>query len=163
MNTPEIDGFEAELRRLAPARPPQVLAQRLLALAPHAPTAPLVVAPPRACFRPGWSWLRLGVPTAAAAALVLWLGTRWFAAPPQPQPPVTTAPARPVLEADGIEFDHHLVAAYDAVAEMPGGEPVRFRCREWMDGVVLRDSIRGLVLEERRPRFEAVPVRFETD
>jgi hypothetical protein len=163
MNTPEIDEFEAELRRLAPGRPPHALAERLGASAPVAREPAHVRPAPRNRLSPAWSWLRLGAPIAAAAALAIWMGTRWFAAPPPFQPTAATEPARPVLEADGIEFDHQLVAAYDAVAELPGGEPVRFRCREWMDGVVLRDSGRGLVLEERRPRFEAVPIRFETD
>jgi hypothetical protein len=55
-----------------------------------------------------------------------------------------------------------LVAAFDAVARLPDGQPVRFRCREWSDGVVLRDSARGIVIEQRMPRLEVVPVSFET-
>jgi hypothetical protein len=73
-----------------------------------------------------------------------------------------SAEPRPALKADDVEFDQQLVAAFDAVARLPGGQPVRFRCREWADAVVLRDSARGIVIEQRTPRLEVVPVSFET-
>jgi hypothetical protein len=163
MNKTEIDEFEAELGRLSPARPPEALMARLAAIGPDRPTPPRVRTFQQPRFTPRWRWLGLWAPVTAAAVLVVWMGARWSGSRRPSQPAPAIPPARPVLEADGIEFGQQLVAAYDAVAELPGGEPVRFRCREWMDEVVLRDSTRGLVLEERRPRFEAVPVRFETD
>ena len=55
-----------------------------------------------------------------------------------------------------------MVALFDAVAQLPNGQPVRFRCREWADEVVLRDPARGIVIERRTPRLEVVPIRFET-
>lgn len=111
-----------------------------------------------------WQQARLWLPaTAAAAAAITLLAWRWSAPPARPQPSVAVAPPLPTLRADGIEFGQQLLAAYDAVAQMPGGEPVRFRCREWMDEVVLRDSARGIVIEQRVPRLEVVPVCFETD
>ena len=55
-----------------------------------------------------------------------------------------------------------MVASFDAVARLPGGEPVRFRCREWADDVVVRDPARGIVIERRTPRLEVVPVSIET-
>lgn len=66
------------------------------------------------------------------------------------------------LKADSVQIDRQLVASFDAVARLPGGEPIRFRCREWVDEVVLQDKARGLVVEQRAPRLEVIPVRFET-
>jgi hypothetical protein len=68
----------------------------------------------------------------------------------------------PPLKADSVQIDEQLVGAFDAVGRLPSGEPVRFHCREWMDNVVLRDKTRGVVIEQRTPRVEVVPVRFET-
>jgi hypothetical protein len=68
----------------------------------------------------------------------------------------------PPLKADSVQIDEQLVGAFDAVGRLPNGEPVRFHCREWMDNVVLRDKTRGVVIEQRTPRVEVVPVRFET-
>jgi hypothetical protein len=48
------------------------------------------------------------------------------------------------------------------VAQLPNGEPVRFRCREWRDDVVVRDPGRGLVIERSTPRLEVVPISVET-
>jgi hypothetical protein len=66
------------------------------------------------------------------------------------------------VKADDVRIDQQLVSTFDAVALLPTGEPVRFRCREWMDEVVLRDSRRGVEVARRVPRVEVVPVRFET-
>jgi hypothetical protein len=67
-----------------------------------------------------------------------------------------------VLKADAVEIDKPLVAAFDTVARLPGGEPVRFRCREWNDHLVMRDSARGVVFEQDVSRIEVVPVSIET-
>ena len=66
------------------------------------------------------------------------------------------------LRADNVEIDRQLVTSFDTVTQLPNGEPVRLQCREWLDAVVLRDSARGVVIERQVPRFEVVPVRFET-
>jgi len=70
--------------------------------------------------------------------------------------------ARAAHKPDNLEIDRLLLGAFDAVAPLPNGEPVRFRCREWMDQVVVRDPSRGVVIEQRKPHLEIVPVGFET-
>jgi hypothetical protein len=114
--------------------------------------------------QPLWQLLfRWLAPTAAAAALVAALLFWW------PLAPGHRAPAKPPIASlntapkpDAIEIDLQLVALFDAVAELPSGQPVRFRCHEWADEVVFRDPARGLVIERRTPRLEVVPVSFET-
>jgi hypothetical protein len=66
------------------------------------------------------------------------------------------------VKANDVRIDQQLVSTFDTVAQLPSGEPVRFRCRVWMDVVVLRDSRRGVEVARRVPRVEVVPVRFET-
>jgi hypothetical protein len=96
---------------------------------------------------------------AVAAALLVW----WPFRPENRQPSRPLVPAaEPALKADDVEIDQQLVAAFDAVARLPDGQPIRFRCREWADAVVLTDTARGLVIEQRTPRLEVVPVSFET-
>jgi hypothetical protein len=157
---PEL--FEAELRKLAPARPPAELMTRLVAARP-AP-APVLPQPstldPRIPGLPLLRWLALAAAgVAVAAAFLIW----WPSGPENRQQgsPLVTA-AEPALKADDVEIDEQLVAAFDAVARLPDGQPIRFRCREWADEVVLRDSARGIVIEQRSPRLEVVPVSFET-
>jgi len=66
------------------------------------------------------------------------------------------------VRADDVEIDRQLVDAFDAVATMPDGEPVRVRFQQWMDEVVLRDNKHGVAIQQRTPRFEVIPVGFET-
>ena len=61
-----------------------------------------------------------------------------------------------------VQLNRKLVSSFDAVAELPNGEPVRFRVREWSDETVFHDTARGLVVESSTPRMEVVPVAFET-
>ena len=68
----------------------------------------------------------------------------------------------PLLKADDVKIDQRLVSSFDAVARLPGGEPVRFRLENWMDQVVLSDKSRGLVVEDRKPRLEVVAMGYET-
>ncbi|HEY9175623.1 MAG TPA: hypothetical protein VI136_25370, partial [Verrucomicrobiae bacterium] len=75
--------------------------------------------------------------------------------------PIAAAESPP-MKADQVEIDRKLLASFDAVASLPDGEPVRFRCREWVDAVTLRDSDRGVEITHRTPRLEVVPVSFET-
>lgn len=70
--------------------------------------------------------------------------------------------AGPALKADEVKIDSTLVSSFDAVASSPDGEPVRFRCEEWLDEVRLSDRTRGLVYSQRVPRVTVVPVGFET-
>ena len=158
---PEL--LEAELRRLKPAQPPEEFLARLVAARPGLPA-------PRetrwsAFSRCGdwWRLLRWLAPgVAAVAAFVALWAVRVADPTPGRQGPTVAARAKGMLKADDVLIDRHLVATYDAVAQLPGGEPVRFRCREWADGVVWRDTARGVEIEQRTPRLEIVPVRFET-
>jgi hypothetical protein len=177
MNDNELERFEAQLRSVGPAQPPADFLKRLESDVPvlvaerRAQTAP-ATAPARAevpmapetvrVSEPGvWpSWLPLVLRWLAPAAAVLVVGAIvWRANLPAGRPPQTaSAPVR----ADEVQIDQQLVSTFDTVATLPSGEPVRFRCREWMDEVVLRDSRRGVEVARRVPRVEVVPVRFET-
>lgn len=154
---PEL--FEKELAKLKPAKPPEGFMRRMAEEA--------TIAPSQSSSRPAspiswWTWLRWAVPaTAALAILIAWLGRQPGQAVPDR---AASAPrlAQPPIKADNIEIDQRLVATFDAIGQLPDGEPVHLRCREWVDGVTLRDSARGVVIERQAPRFEIVPVRFET-
>jgi hypothetical protein len=162
MNERDDQVFEAELQRLVPAQPPARLMARLTAALPQ--PSPLHPQPSTLNPEPPWRLLfRWLAPAAAAATLVAAL-LFWLAKVPLGAPhdkPVTVA-RQAAPKADAVEIDRQLVALFDAVAQLPNGQPVRFRCREWTDEVVFRDPARGLVIESRTPRLEVVPVRFET-
>lgn len=177
MNDKELEFLEAQLRSVRPAQPPVDFLQRLKSAAPvpvanrQAQTAAAVPPGPRqrtaahekfsaseATIRPGWLPLLLRWLVPAAAVLVV-AAIIWRTNLPSPRPPQT---ASTPMKADDVRIDRELVSAFDAVALLPSGEPVRFRCREWMDEVVLRDSRRGVEVKRRVPRVEVVPVRFET-
>lgn len=159
----ELDSIEAELRKLKPATPPEELIARLAAAKTVSGASDHHARIERATHRNfNWLWLRWLAPvTAAAAAVALLI---WTALVTQPKPQVQTAlaSAKPALKANEVEIDQQLVADFDTVARLPSGEPVRFRCREWNDGVVLRDVSQGIVIEQSTPRLEMVPVSFET-
>ena len=168
MNEEGSERFETELRRLKPAQPPAAVLARLAAAKPAPTQAPARPDRPESGVTP-WRLFRWLVPATAVgltvAVLILWRS----AAPTSG--PATAADGnrvRPMAAraADGapdaFEFDRRLVASYDALAEMPGGEPVRLRCSQWEDRVVFRDPARGIAVETRTPRLEVVPVRLET-
>jgi hypothetical protein len=67
-----------------------------------------------------------------------------------------------VAQADDVQIAQDLVSSFDTLAKLPGGEPVRFRCRQWVDKITLSDNTHGLVYEQRTPRVEIIPVGFET-
>ena len=177
MNDNELERFEAELRSAGPARPPADFMRRLKTDVPalvaerraqtvlaasvaraEMPEAPEMV---RASEPGSWlSWLPLVLRWLAPAAAVLVVGVIvWRANLPAGRRPQT---ASTPVRADDVQIDQQLVSTFDTVATLPSGEPVRFRCREWMDEVVLRDSRRGVEVARRVPRVEVVPVRFET-
>ncbi len=147
----DYDQFEKELRRQKPAAAPPELLAKLAARRPSShpvlrgaePVAPLWL-----LFR---RWL-LPATAVLVTAVFLW---RFH---PTVEERADAAPVR----ADEVQIDRELLASFDTVARLPGGEPVRFRCREWVDEVTVRDKERGLVIEQRAPRLEVVPVRFET-
>ena len=162
MNDGEPDSFETELRGLKPARPPDEFMARLAESQSPAQIKPgLQSRPrkPRGVWAPLLRWLTPAVAAAAILALFVW---------PLPRAgnksSVHTAAAGSQSKSPGkdLEIDRQMVAAFEAVARLPSGEPVRFRFRKWTDDVVLRDSARGIEIEQRVPGFEVVPVRFET-
>lgn len=174
MNERDLDSFEADLQRLRPTTPPEPFRARLHAL--HAQLQPTALRQPDPLppTRPGFAQIvfsRIGAPWrlpgwfAATAASALLLGSLgWLAFGPS-SPLSARRPGRsagPILKADKVEIGQDLVATFDAVARLPNGEPVRFRCQEWSDQMVFRASSQGVEIEQRTPRLEIVPVRFET-
>jgi hypothetical protein len=191
VNELEHQQFEAQLRRATPAQPPEEFMSALIAaeaevLTPKAESSAgfekretrtrladvgeLAVAPLGLLFlrffrgsafgfQSSLRWL-LSVTAAVVIGAVLWRSGWPGAAGARDSS--TTSTATTPLTADDIQFGQKLVSSFDTVARLPGGEPVRFRCRKWMDEVVVKDKARGLVIEKRTPRVEVVPVRYET-
>jgi hypothetical protein len=177
LNDNELERLEAQLRSLSPAPLPADFRQRLKtetpALVAERRAQTTLAAPTAQSGRtaaseivhaseaPSWaSRVRLVVRWLVPATVALALGAViWRANLPTPRAPEA---ASPPVKADDVQIDQQLVSTFDAVAQLPSGEPVRFRCREWMDEVVLRDSRRGVEVARRVPRLEVVPVRFET-
>jgi hypothetical protein len=155
--------FEAELHALRPAKPPRTTLTRLTAeLSARGERHPLPLANRKS--GPGWlGLLRWLTPAAAAVAAAVVLLEKHASSPQiQPQLHPRMASTRPALKADQVEIDRQLIANFDAIARLPSGEPMRFRCQQWIDKVSLRDSGDGLVIERTTPRIEIVPVNFET-
>ena len=162
MNEIDPELLEAELARLRPARPPEHFVADLARRLPAA--RGVASARPHGLARSLGSWrlLRLLVPAGAAAGVLAILLTRNPIAPIlKPADPALPVSAQAALKVDDVEIDHRLIRDFDTVARLPGGEPVRFRCREWLDAVVVRDSARNVSIERSTPRVEVVPVRFE--
>ncbi len=158
----ETEQFEAELRRLRPAKPPE----EFLARVGRPPELRVLRASrgPRAWPALGTWWRRLQWLAPAAAAIIIaavLLARHQLGDHPNARQSYTGT-SKPTIKADQVEIDRELLAAFDAVATLPGGEPVRFRCRQWMDEVVLRDTATGIVIEQSTPRLEVVPIKFET-
>jgi hypothetical protein len=167
----ELEAFEAELRKVKASPAPEGLISRLMAVRPT--PSPTMIARVRSEPR-RYAWIRLlrwlAPATALGALLVILL---WRDSPPVT--PRTNANsqqaklgsalrssiARP-SEADEIEIGKTLLATFDAIAELPSGEPVRFRCQQWADTMVFRDRARGIAVERSTPRLEIVPVSLET-
>ena len=146
--------FEAELKTLSPARSPQRAVEAVLAS---------VTAPPVESIRP-WNWsdyFRWLLPAAGVAAVASFMIGNVVLPPARHKPVSNPASAKPPLKADQVEIDRRLLANFDAVGTLPGGQPVRFRCAQWMDTVSVRDSAAGLVIERTTPRLEIVPIGFE--
>lgn len=164
MTEREQKEFEATLRKTRPVKLPEELRSRLLAAAPPKKARSATPWPALAVL--GWlRVLRLAIPAAAAlliAAVVVWR----IALPPR----LTTTSSKTTsgivatspLKADDVKIDQELVSSFDTLARLPSGEPVRFRCNQWLDEVTFSNKAQGLVLQERTPRLEIVTVGFET-
>ena len=164
MNTDDLENFERDLGRMRPANPPEEFVTRLRGShrVRRSTSDSSAVAASRLT---GWlgSWLgrlRWLAPATAVllAAVVFWRSGPQFLHPGQPPSPTST----PAMKVDDVQIDRRLVSSFDAVAVLPSGEPVRFRCNEWVDDVVLRDHSRQLAIEQRVPRVQAIPVGFDT-
>ena len=157
MNDCEHELFEAELRRLKPAEPPEELMSRLAANLPGRSQHPVTRVRPAQPPIMWWAllrWLAPGLMGAVAVAVMLMPWTK-------PPPHAAVVNVNPAARTNNVEIDRQLVAAFDTVARMPDGEPVRVRCREWMENVILRDPAQGVEVERRTPHFEIAPVGFE--
>lgn len=167
MTEHEQNQFEAGLRRIKPRELPEEFHARLRGLdlsVSALATEVRSTAPPSP---PVTELLLRWLLPAAAVILVtvaIWHGNRTlgpetvFGDDLQGVTVSETLPLRP----DNIEIGKELVASFDAVATLPGGEPVRFRCQTWVDQVVVNDKSRGLFVENRTPRVVVVPVGFES-
>jgi hypothetical protein len=152
-NRPE--DFEQELSRLRPAKVPPTLLRDL-----ERACGPVV-----GCGRPTatheramsswWRWLLPVGGVTWALLFLLWKGEQ--------SPARGSRSVAGEVRADQVEVDQRLVGVFDTIEPLPDGTAVRFRCRQWSDAVVLKDSVRGVTIENRTPRLEIVPVRFETD
>jgi hypothetical protein len=144
--------MEAELRRTKPAKAPQEFMDRLLLAVPVTPAS--TVEPRETRKREWWlPWLRWLAPV-SAVGLITFVSIK--------QIPWAVNHSEDGINADDVRISHKLVSSFDAVGKLPGGEPVRFRVREWSDSTVLHDSTRGLVVERSTPRLEVIPVGFDT-
>jgi hypothetical protein len=162
MNDRDLDLFERELEALKPAPPPKEFVDRLAqAISIEAgrnsrarKAAPSPEAGSLWLYRPQ-VWLRWLAPATilVLAGILAWNAN--FAGRRE-------ATASAALKADEVKIGSTLVSSFDAVASTPDGEPVRFRCEEWLDEVRLSDRSRGLVYSQRVPRVTVVPVSFET-
>ena len=158
MTQDEQERLEATLRQVTPAAPPEELMARLRATGVEARLNRQPAE--KMAFR--WAnmfqgWRAAAVIAPAAAVILLWLALRPAATADKAIPSDSTG-----IRANAVQVGHSLVASFDTVAQLPGGEPVRFRCREWQDDVVVHDDAHGVVITKSTPRVEMVPVRFET-
>ena len=168
----ELEAFEAELRKVKAAPASGSTCQSPLGSAGQRPNPRWLTASgqnpegmPGSGFCVGWRpqprwercyWLLLaGIPQRPTDRS----GTNFQAA--QTASASLASAVRPA-NTDEIEIGRTLVATFDAVAELPSGEPVRFRCQEWADTTVFRDRARGIAIERSTPRLEIVPISFET-
>ncbi len=161
MTDQELEKFEAELRRMKPARPPEGFHINLKIDSQLAKEFCRGVDPvEERSF--GWlQWLRWLVPaTAVIAFTALLLRDNNFGT--KETNLAASAAATPMIKADDVKIDQELVTSFDAVAKLPSGEPVRFRCQQWMDEVTVSDNAQGVVIANRAPRIEVVALGFET-
>ena len=153
-----LDKFETELRRMQPAAVPPDLLARLRAA--RVEPAPVRLPAPQNNF--SWTawfagWRGLAWATPVATVLLIWLAWGPAVAPGQAELADSHG-----IKANAVQVGSSLVASFDAVAQMPDGEPVRFRCRQWQDDVMVHDDANGVFITQSTPRVEVVPVRFET-
>jgi hypothetical protein len=155
VNEDDLQRFEAELQHTVPARPPEDFMAQLRAARPG--LKPAARKPVRsASFLDEWrGMLRLLAPALSLVVAGLFVARATLATH-------NNSATKPGLKADDVQVNHELVSYFDVVATLPGGQPVRFRCRKTQDQWVATDKVRGVEIEESRPSVEVIPVRFET-
>lgn len=158
MNNEEQQQQEASLRKISPAGVPGELMERLRAAKvarpiPHEPPPLRGASWVQVIF--GWRGWSFAGATAAAVLLV------WVTILPV-KTPVNGHVSESGLKANQVQVGHSLLASFDTVAQMPDGEPVRFRCRQWQDQMVVQDDAHGVVITKNTPRLEVIPVGLET-
>ncbi|HEX5219631.1 MAG TPA: hypothetical protein VFZ59_08690 [Verrucomicrobiae bacterium] len=162
MSDHEQEKFEAQLRQLKPGKLPEDLVARIQDAVSSRPQT-VITARQRAT--PGFlQILRWLVPATAAVIVttVLWQRQENSGEPGVSNVDLQGSVAATPLKPDNVQIGKELVSSFDAVATLPGGEPVRFRCQQWLTTVVVDDAKRGLLMESRTPRVVVVPVGFET-
>jgi len=160
VNEQELQHFEAELRGAAPAPLPEQFQARLQAAKPF--RGSLRLTSPQPAFAESrwlWFWRRLAPGMAMAALGLLAFRVDLLPGSSGKKQALVVAAG---FEADDVQVDEDLVSSFDVVATLPGGQPVRFRCRQWKDQLVATDKNHGVTIEQSKPRVEVVPVRFET-
>ncbi|HEY3856783.1 MAG TPA: hypothetical protein VGO67_20550 [Verrucomicrobiae bacterium] len=160
MKDHELERFEADLRRLRPAKLPDQFAERLNGAKPGIEAVSRTEKVSESS-RPGlWRLLWWVAPALAAVAVGLIVVRHDMRREIPSKKPVAAASS--ATKPDEVQLDQELVSTFDVVAKLPGGEPVRFRCRKWNDQLVVTDTNRGIEIVQNSPRMEVVPVRFET-
>lgn len=163
MTDHEQQKFEARLRQLKPGKLPEELVARIQADVSIVPKS----SPTTSNRSPGFlQILRWLIPATAAIVVTAIV---WHRQPNSSHEldlsnlnsQAGSVAAEP-LKPDNVQIGKELVSSFDAVATLPGGEPVRFRCQQWVNTVVVDDEKRGLVMQSRTPRVIVVPVGFET-
>lgn len=162
MTDHEQEKFDAQLRQLKPAKLPEELVARIQAAVSSSTSSPRQTTQTSPSFLQILRWL---IPATAVLIVVAALlhrqqNTREPALSnvASQESSVIAAPIRP----DSVQIGKELVSSFDAVATLPGGEPVRFRCQQWINTVVVDDEKRGLVMQSRTPLVVVVPVGLET-
>lgn len=171
MSDPDLELMERELARLKPAPAPERLVARLGTHGPSSKRNPAA----KSASTPVWpTFLRWFIPAAAVPILLaigLWrlqLESGVRAPTPAGTGALASASMSQALTGsdtnalEQVHIDHRLLAAFETVAEVPGRGPVRFRFSEWEDRVVVRAPNSGLSVERRTPRFEIIPISYES-
>ena len=161
MSDHELNSFETELRRLRPASAPDAFVTRLQEVSGGDTACDKTATPVRTPVSvvPIWrNWLKWLAPVAGAALLLVWVLVQ---RPDQEPAPVELAENSPPPIIEEVELDKQLVAAFEGVAETPGGMPLRFRCYGWQEALTLRNASGDIEVEQRAPRLEIVPVGFD--
>jgi len=157
MNEQEQERYESELRRISPAPLPANFMARLQTARPNPQQKQKMLFPSEQAI-PIWRRVMLWLAPALAVILAVFFVARARFAP---KGGAQESPAYG-LKADGVQVDQELVSSFDVVATLPDGQPVRFRCRQWKDQLTVTDKNLGVQIEQRSPRVEVMPVRFET-